>query len=84
MKPPDAVFEVDDQFAFVEIAEIYLGAMRAELRRSLQAPAAVGRGATEKFRRRQHDEIGGRENRIRGAGCLPAIRFRLTTHWLPP
>ena len=70
LKSPDAVFEMDDQFALVQIAKIYLGALRPELRRSLQAPPAVGRGATEKFRRRQHDEIRGRKTESAGQGAL--------------
>ena len=61
LKPADAVLEMDHQFAFVEIAEIDLGAMRAEFRGPLQAAAAVGRRAAEKLRGREHDEIGRRE-----------------------
>ena len=57
-KTADAVLEVHHELAFVEFAEIDLRAVRAELRGALQAAPAVGRGASEKFRRGQHDKVG--------------------------
>ncbi len=49
---------MDDEIVLVQLAEIDLGAARAELRGALQAAPAVGRRAAEKFRSREDDEVG--------------------------
>ena len=56
-KPPDAVLEVNDEVAFVELAEIDLGAIAAELLGSLQPPPSVRRVATEEFRPGKDHEV---------------------------
>ncbi len=61
VEAPDALLEMHDEVAFVQIAEIDLRAMGAEFRRPLQAASAVRRGAPEKFGGGEDDELGGGE-----------------------
>ena len=66
MKAPDAVLEMDDEVVLVQLAEIDLRALRAELARALQPAPAMGRRAPKNFRGGEHDEIRRRENKSRG------------------
>src|SRR5256885_15602378 len=52
----NAMFEVDDEIAFVQLAEIDLGAVAAQLFRSLKSATTVCRVTAEQFRSRQDDE----------------------------
>ena len=56
-EPPDAVLEVNDEIAFVELAEVDLGAIAAELLGPLQPPPSVRRVAAEEFRAGKDHEV---------------------------
>ncbi len=56
-EPPDAVFEMNDEIAFIELAEIDLGAVAAELFGALQPAPPVRRVAAEQFRPGKNHEV---------------------------
>ena len=60
---------MDDQIAFVEFAEIDLGAVTLGATQ-LQTPARMDCESSKQFRSRENDEIGRRENKIRARACL--------------
>src|SRR5436190_12635248 len=56
-KASDAVFEVNDEIAFVKLAEVDLSAVPAEFLRPLQPPASVCRVAAKQFRSGKGDQF---------------------------
>ena len=73
LKPADAVLKVDDELAFVQVAEIDLGAMRSKFRGPLQTAPAMRRRAPENLRRRKHDKICPRKTEPAGECALEQI-----------
>jgi hypothetical protein len=57
-----AVFEVNDEIALVQLAEIDLGAVPAELFRALEPPPAVGGVAAKQLGAGKNDELAIGEN----------------------
>ena len=56
-KPADAVFEMNDEIAFVQFAEIDLRAVAPRLLGPLQSPPPMRREAAEEFRRGEDDRL---------------------------
>ncbi len=73
VEAPDALLEVDDEVAFIEIAEINLRALGAELRGPLQPAPTMGRGAPKNFRGGEDDEPGGGEAKAAAERALEQI-----------
>jgi hypothetical protein len=71
----DPVLEMNYQLVFVEITEVDLGAMDAELRGALQPPPAMSRSAAKQFRRRQHDQIGDRKTKATRERAFDQVDF---------
>src|SRR5687767_1588808 len=57
------MFEVNHEVAFVQLAEIDLGAVAAQSLRALQAPPAVGGVAPEQFRAGKDHQLAIRKNK---------------------
>src|SRR5256714_763715 len=72
-KTPDAMFEMNDEVALVQLAEVDLGAVAAELLGALETAAAMRRVASELFMVRQHAKFSVFQNQPSSQLCFVAM-----------